>query len=131
MNQAQGQLSRGENQQAEGSMQQAAQALDQAARQMGQRNQGEGERGSNQRAESATRPATGAEPGKGDPNSAPLPSDLQKSSDVQKSVGKNWGELPGELRTRILQDMKAQYGDDYARIIKLYFEQIADIKTPK
>ena len=36
-----------------------------------------------------------------------------------------------ELRTRIIQEMKAQYGDDYARIIKLYFEQIADNKPPK
>ena len=42
-----------------------------------------------------------------------------------KFVGKTWGELPGELRTRIVQDMKAKYGDDYARMIKLYFEQIA------
>jgi len=31
-----------------------------------------------------------------------------------------------ELRTKIMQDMKAKYGDDYARIIKLYFEQLAD-----
>ena len=28
--------------------------------------------------------------------------------------------------TRIVQDMKAQYGDDYGRVIKLYFEQIAE-----
>jgi hypothetical protein len=36
--------------------------------------------------------------------------------------------LPGELQTKIIQDMKAKYGDDYARVIKLYFEQIADTK---
>ena len=29
---------------------------------------------------------------------------------------------------KILQDMKSQYGDDYARVIKLYFEQIAERK---
>jgi hypothetical protein len=27
--------------------------------------------------------------------------------------------------------MKAKYGDDYARIIKLYFEQLADAKEKK
>jgi hypothetical protein len=43
-------------------------------------------------------------------------------------AGKSWGDLPGELRTKIIQDMKTKYGDDYARIIKLYFEQIADQK---
>jgi hypothetical protein len=48
--------------------------------------------------------------------------------DRTKYAGKNWGELPGELRTRIVQDMKAKYGDDYARMIKLYFEQLADTK---
>jgi hypothetical protein len=43
-------------------------------------------------------------------------------------AGKSWGELPGELRTKIVQDIKARYGDDYARMIKSYFEQIADTK---
>ena len=49
--------------------------------------------------------------------------------DAAKFQGRPWGELPGELRTRIIQDMKAQYGDDYGRMIKLYFEQLADKKT--
>ena len=44
----------------------------------------------------------------------------------KKYAGKTWGELPGELRTKIIQEMAAPYGDDYARRIKLYFEQIAD-----
>ena len=47
------------------------------------------------------------------------------------SAGKPWGQLPGELRNQILQDMKARYGEDYARIIKLYFEQIAETKEQK
>jgi hypothetical protein len=48
--------------------------------------------------------------------------------DKGEYAGKSWGELPGELRTKIVQDMKARYGDDYARMIKSYFEQIADTK---
>jgi len=43
-------------------------------------------------------------------------------------AGKSWGELPGELRTKIVQDIKERYGEDYARMIKSYFEQIADTK---
>jgi hypothetical protein len=58
------------------------------------------------------------------PGGLPDPSIL--GPDAQKYAGKTWGELPGELRTKIVQDMKAKYGDDYARMIKLYFEQIAD-----
>jgi hypothetical protein len=50
---------------------------------------------------------------------------------VQENAGKKWGDLPGELRTRIIQEMKAQYGDDYARVIKLYFEQIAETNGKK
>jgi hypothetical protein len=49
--------------------------------------------------------------------------------DLKQYAGKSWGELPGELRTRIVQDMRSRYGDDYGRIIKLYFEQIADTRA--
>ena len=65
---------------------------------------------------------TGAGIPQGAPHAGVLPKELQHYA------GKPWGELPGELRTKILQDMKSQYGDDYARIIKLYFEQIAERK---
>src|SRR5262245_29790861 len=62
--------------------------------------------------------------GEGEP-----PDERMLPKDLKKYAGKRWGDLPGEFRTKIIQDMKAQYGDDYARIIKLYFEQIADIKA--
>jgi hypothetical protein len=48
--------------------------------------------------------------------------------DVAQYLGKPWGELPGEVRTKIIQDLKAKYGEDYARVIKLYFEQQAEKK---
>ncbi len=44
---------------------------------------------------------------------------------------RKWGELPGELKTKITQEMRAKYGDDYARMIKLYFEQLADTKKKR
>src|SRR5262245_12201195 len=48
--------------------------------------------------------------------------------EYRKYAGRPWGELPGELRTRIVQNMRARYGDDYARIIQRYFQQIAETK---
>jgi hypothetical protein len=116
MKQAQGQLAQGQD--AQGAMRRAAQALRQAAGQLASR-QGQG----NQRSpESQTGPA-GA-PGSGSPDATAM------AVDAKTYAGKPWGDLPGELRTKILQDVKAKYGDDYARIIKLYFEQLADTKKP-
>jgi hypothetical protein len=116
MSQAQSELGRGQAKEAGGSMERAADALRKAADQAGRRD-GPPE-GSSSPAESAT---AGTAP----PQSSPLPKDLQQHA------GKKWGELPGELRTRIIQEMKAQYGDDYARVIKLYFEQIAETNGKK
>jgi hypothetical protein len=115
MTAAQDRLGERQPQQAGGSMNRAADALRDAARQMGQRSEPQGAP-----REGAPDPAQAFAQGKGTPTAVDLPKELQKYA------GKKWGELPGELRTRIVQDMKAQYGDDYARIIKLYFEQIAE-----
>jgi outer membrane PBP1 activator LpoA protein len=115
MQQAQKQLAQGQPHGAQQSMHQAAQQLAQAAQQLAQQQQ----RGQPmQNTDPGVRGASG--------DGAVDPSLL--GPDNQKYAGKRWGELPGELRTKIIQDMKAKYGDDYARVIKLYFEQIADTK---
>jgi hypothetical protein len=44
---------------------------------------------------------------------------------VRKKTGRQWGELPGHLRTEILQLSKGRYREDYARLIQLYFREIA------
>ena len=41
---------------------------------------------------------------------------------------KPWGELPGDVQSKILQELAAKYGEDYARTIKLYFESLAERK---
>jgi hypothetical protein len=99
-------------------MQQAQQSLQQASQSMQQQQQ-------QNRGQKPNQPTnTGNNDGSG---TGAL--DLAKyGKDAKKYQGKPWGELPGELRTRIIQDMKAMYGDDYGRMIKLYFEQIADKK---
>jgi DNA repair exonuclease SbcCD ATPase subunit len=116
MRQAQNQLNQGQQRPAQNAMRQAAQALQQAAQQLAQQpgtpvpDTTSGNRGV----------AAGGEP------------DIRLlGKDMQKYAGKPWGQLPGELRNQILQDMKARYGEDYARIIKLYFEQIAETKEQK
>ena len=44
---------------------------------------------------------------------------------IARQTGRAWGELPGHLRTEILQMAQGRYRDDYARIIQLYFREIA------
>jgi hypothetical protein len=126
MQQAQGQLGQGQPQGAQASMSQAAQSLQQAAQQLAQA-QGPGR-------EPEKQPGKPGDPkernefgvaGGGTPDLAALDPALKQYA------GKSWGELPGELRTRIVQDMKVKFGDDYARMIKLYFEQTADTRRDK
>ena len=44
---------------------------------------------------------------------------------VRAKTGRTWGDLPGHLRTEILQMSQSRYRDDYARLIELYFREIA------
>jgi hypothetical protein len=113
MARARQQLAQGQAGPAQSAMRQAAQSLAQAANRM----------------------ATGQQPGQPGQSDPSLglgrsPGGLVDLSafglDKTPYAGKSWGELPGELRTRVVQDMKARYGEDYARTIKLYFEQLAD-----
>ena len=57
--------------------------------------------------------------GKADPHLAELQAALRAKT------GRAWGELPGHLRTEILQMSQGRYRDDYARLIQLYFREIA------
>ncbi len=56
----------------------------------------------------------------------PGPADLAELKDiVLHKTGHAWGELPGHLRTEILQMAQGRYRDDYARLIQLYYREIA------
>ncbi len=78
-------------------------------------------RGSPSARESATtaNDPRGTLAGKGDPDVAGL------KAAVRAKTGRTWGELPGHLRTEILQVSQGRYRDDYARLIELYFREIA------
>jgi hypothetical protein len=41
-----------------------------------------------------------------------------------------WGELPGHLKSELLEMSKATYREDYARLIQLYFREIASGTAP-
>jgi hypothetical protein len=118
--QAQQQLNQGQPHDAQAAMQKAAQAMHEAAK------------SAMEAMEAAKEAGMPSEQNKfsGIKGAAPVGMpDLSKfGKDMKKYAGRTWGELPGELRTRILQDMRARYGEDYARIIQRYFEQIADTR---
>jgi hypothetical protein len=80
---------------------------------------------------SAQAAASGAseESDNGDPQGALAgtgTSDLSElKATLARQTGHAWGELPGHLRTEILQMAQGRYRDDYARLIQLYFREIA------
>jgi hypothetical protein len=62
--------------------------------------------------------------GKGANSSAIL-----KNVKLDESIGKAWGEMPGELKTQMLQDFRARFGEDYAEMIRQYFDRLAEISA--
>jgi hypothetical protein len=121
--QAQARLGQGQPKQAQGAMQKAAQSLQQAAAKAGQQLERPKDSGPpNQFAK---------EPGLKGAAPVGLPDLSAFGKELKQYAGRSWGELPGELRTRITQAMQARYGEDYAGIIQRYFEQIADTNRAK
>lgn len=53
--------------------------------------------------------------------------ELQGAINVEltRRAMRNWGQLPGQLKTEILQSSQRKANGDYARLIKLYFEELA------
>ncbi len=105
---------------AAGAMQRAARAMRTAARAPG----GAGEAGP-----AGADPSVASGGPSTDPRSSPAgvaPADLSElQAMVRQKTGRAWGELPGHLRTEILQLSQGKYRDDYARLIGLYFREIA------
>jgi hypothetical protein len=56
--------------------------------------------------------------------------DLQRlEAELKKQGQRNWGRLPGQLRTEILQGASKKPRPEYAKQIKSYFEEIAKPAT--
>jgi hypothetical protein len=113
-------LGQGQPGEAGQSMDKAAQSLQQAASSLGQ-GQGEGQPKPGQGVGGKNPGGNIGGPG-GTLDLSGFPEDVKQYS------GKAWGELPGEIKTKVINEMKARYGEDYARNIQLYFEQLAERK---
>ncbi|QDV38804.1 hypothetical protein [Tautonia plasticadhaerens] len=68
-------------------------------------------------------------PSDGDPSASPPRSIPAGPSDPAAAFGlrseRSWGDLPGHLRTELLQSSPDRYRPDYAALIRLYFREIA------
>ena len=116
MEQAKGALQQAKPQSAQAAMNKAAEELAKAA------HQAANEHGNPQPIAQSEEMGTRAE---GRPDASLF------APEMKQYAGKTWGQLPGELRMKIVQQMKVKYGDDYVRMIKLYFEQAADTRIRK
>ncbi len=73
-------------------------------------------------------PAGGGTPGQTDGTQVDV--DLkQLDVELKKQAQRNWGKLPGQLRTEILQGASKTPRPEYAKQIKSYFEEIAKPAT--
>ena len=129
--QAAGQLAqakaKGSNPNQEDAAQAARQAMEQAARDL----RTAAEHGSSAAAANANAAGPGAaeESDSRDPQGtlagAGTPDLSELKATIARQSGHAWGELPGHLRTELLQMARGRYRDDYARLIQLYFREIA------
>ncbi|MEX2027182.1 MAG: hypothetical protein WEH44_07770, partial [Pirellulaceae bacterium] len=100
-------------------LEQAADSLADAAQQL---QPGQATR-SNERAQARQQEGANARDGDVQPG---VEADLSMlESELRQLSKRNWGELPGQLRTEILQSSGKKSNSEYARMIKLYFEEIA------
>jgi hypothetical protein len=53
-----------------------------------------------------------------------------RDAKLEAFQGKTWGELPGELKTRLMQDFRSRFGEEYADLIQQYFERLAGTSPP-
>jgi len=82
-------------------------------------------------------PGTDTDPGAGPPGGRNLnPGDApggpgavalaELKGRIEAQTGRAWGELPGHLRTKILQMSRGRYRPEYSRLIQLYYQEIAN-----
>ncbi|MEX0704912.1 MAG: hypothetical protein WD069_22625, partial [Planctomycetales bacterium] len=122
------------------SLRQAAEALAQAAQglqpggQPGQdgQNQASGRREPAGQSPGGSRPPLAADSATGDGGGVGETGvDLARlESEIARLTHRQWGQLPGNLQTDIVQAASRKPNGDYAQLIKLYFREIAETGKP-
>lgn len=125
-----GQSGQGSQQGADDSLAEAADALKEAAEMLSdaaQQLSADGDQSGDNQGQGNQKPSN-QQPGLGNSgtgafvagdNSGPLDTELKRRA------MKNWGKLTGNLKTEILQSSQRKANGDYAKLIKLYFEELA------
>lgn len=88
-----------------------------------------GSSGSGGRASASQQTEPGSNPGgdgTGAGSQAPVAPDVEQiKADFQKITNRRWGELPKNVQSEILDAASKRPHGDYAKLIKLYFKELA------
>ncbi|QDT99163.1 DUF4175 family protein [Gimesia aquarii] len=108
----------------------AAESLSQAATELKSKAQQGSNPGKGQESQTASKNmASGKGQGRSEGGGARNSVDFSQLKTKLKAMSsRNWGELPGNLDTEILQGSRSKTDPEYARLIKHYFEAIAKSK---
>ncbi len=104
-------------------LQQAAQMLSDAAQQLA----ADGSQSGDNQGQSNQQPSS-QQPGLGNSGTGAFAAgeiEGPLDTELKRRAMKNWGKLTGNLKTEILQSSQRKANGDYARLIKLYFEELA------
>jgi hypothetical protein len=125
-----GQSGQGSQQGADDSLAEAAAALKEAAEMLSDAAQqlaADGDQSGDNQGQGNQQPSN-QQPGLGNSGTGvfvggdnPGPLDME----LKRRAMKNWGKLTGNLKTEILQSSQRKANGDYAKLIKLYFEELA------
>lgn len=112
------------------SLKRAAESLSQAATELKSKAQQGSDPGKGQQSQTASKNmAQGKGQGESEGGGAQTSVDFSElKTKLQAMSDRNWGELPGQLDTEILQGSRTRTDPEYARLIKHYFEAISKSK---
>ena len=119
-----------QTQQRNGALAEAADALQQAAEMLSDAAQqlaADGSQAGDNEGQSNQQPAS-QQPGLGNSGTGSFADGEIKGpldTELKRRAMKNWGKLSGNLKTEILQSSQRKANGDYAKLIKLYFEELA------
>lgn len=119
------------SQKAAEALKRAAESLSQAATELKSKAQQGSDPGKGQQSQTASKNmAPGKGQGESEGGGARTSVDFtQLKTKLKAMSNRNWGELPGNLDTEILQGSRSRTDPEYARLIKHYFEAIAKSKS--